>query len=376
MSCYIIFAQEKVKNPFVLANESMGDTANYLAPIIELENSVDLYPYQHLNFYVQACLTYNSFLSNNNIFYKTLANEYRYREALPDEIYLDDDALNHIKTATSNAQVVMINEQHWMPKHRYMGNVLLEFFYDKGFRYLCVEAIGEDAKNLNTRKYPLQKTGFYIKEPQFASFLRNALRIGYTLVPYDSGGSNRELSQAKNIYEQTLKSDPKAKVLVWSGIDHVLKHKSDRPRMAYYFKEMSGIDPFVIDQSTNDIYAPLLENKKIAVYFKGVRNGVDLGLINNIKENDFKIDPEARDKTIDIKLNTKTKQLIKNSNYLNMMVFVAKEFLIHRFEAVPLKNIILTNKSNINLKLPAGNYHIVICDKSCNIKEQKKINIK
>src|SRR5207248_2173148 len=92
--------------------------------------------------------------------------------------------------------------------------------------------------------------------------LRTALRLGYKLVPYEyeqpcapkpdnpiACDDERERGQAQNLVDRILRHDPQAKILGHVGRGHNSKEKSEQfAFMAWYFKEISKIDPFAIDQ--------------------------------------------------------------------------------------------------------------------------------
>lgn len=171
-------------------------------------------------------------------------------------LYTVTNAKEFIVAEAAKNQVVIINEAHHNSMHRMFTKSLLEDLYTAGYRYLLLEALGNgkyiDAK-LNTRKYPIQKTGYYTKDPQFGNLIRTALELGFTIFPYEAtenvNGKQREIAQAKNI-KKVIENDPKAKFLIHCGFDHVLegKHRSWEKAMAERLKEFTGIDPFTIHQ--------------------------------------------------------------------------------------------------------------------------------
>jgi hypothetical protein len=157
---------------------------------------------------------------------------------------------------TSNAQyykVIMINEAHAKPVHRAFTYSLLEDLYKAGYHYLAMETFNNypnrclDSLNVFT--------GYYTNEPIGGELVRKALQTGYTLVSYEdtAGGHNssqRDSVQAENIYS-ILKKDPSAKILVHAGYSHICEEKiANYSPMGYWFKRISGIDPFTVEQTT------------------------------------------------------------------------------------------------------------------------------
>lgn len=92
--------------------------------------------------------------------------------------------MKRIVENSASVQVIMVNEEHRMARHRVLTTELLKPLYEKGYRYLTVETLSYDSSWLKNR-YPLLKTSTYSKDPVLAEMLRTAIHIGYTLVPYD-----------------------------------------------------------------------------------------------------------------------------------------------------------------------------------------------
>ena len=53
------------------------------------------------------------------------------------------EAVEAIAKAASGRRIVMLNEAHHIPRHRVLAKRLLEPLYQRGFRYLAVEALSE-----------------------------------------------------------------------------------------------------------------------------------------------------------------------------------------------------------------------------------------
>lgn len=211
------------------------------------------------------------------------------------------NAVDVIAKAAKNYKVVITNEAHYQPQNRVFTALLLEKLYRQGFRYLCVEDLSIDDskfklkedKELNRRKYPVKNTGFYMKEPQYGNLVRQALKMGYTLVAYEHYASDikdpmerllaRERGQAKNI-AQILEKDPNAKILVHCGYGHLNENlKNDIGLMAAMLKKNFAIDPLTIDQEylleeKNAPYYNLTSVKEPSVYVS------DKGFFNDFSE--------------------------------------------------------------------------------------------
>lgn len=150
-------------------------------------------------------------------------------------------------------RVMMINESHSKPVHRAFTYSLLEDLYKEGFRYFAMEAFNNFANkcldSLNVF------TGYYTNEPVAGELVRKALELGYKLVSYEDTlatkhtPSQRDSVQAVNLFA-IIKKDPSAKMLVHAGNTHISEQKiGNYTPMAYWFRTMSGIDPFTINQT-------------------------------------------------------------------------------------------------------------------------------
>ncbi len=163
------------------------------------------------------------------------------------------NAVSYIVQQAKGAQIIIINEAHHVPQHRTFTASLLEGLYGQGFRYIGVEGVSHEEKDLNQRKYPVQATGYYTKEPQFGELLRSAMAIGFEVFPYEStsgaNGKEREIEQARNI-QKMLEQHPKAKILIHCGHGHVQEDSVAgwEKAMAGRVKEYTGIDPLTINQ--------------------------------------------------------------------------------------------------------------------------------
>ncbi len=179
------------------------------------------------------------------------------------------DSVKKIKTESAREviiseakenRIVIINEAHHSSKHRVFTKQLLNDLYINGYRHLGLEALGNGANLdslLNRRKYPIQNSGYYTKDPQFGNLIREALRIGFHVFAYEdtfsNNGKEREITQAKNV-QKVISKFPDEKILLHCGFDHALegRHRSWRKAMAARIKEFTGIDPLTINQVVYD----------------------------------------------------------------------------------------------------------------------------
>lgn len=172
--------------------------------------------------------------------------------------YQQVNAKQVIIEEAKNTSVVIINEAHHNSFHRQFTASLLQDLYDQGYRHLGLEALDNSKTKdslLNERGYPIITSGYYTQDPNFSVFIREAIKIGFQLFPYDQniGVNNklREIEQAKNIYNY-MKDYPDDKFLIHCGFDHLFEGEYGRlweKAMAERLKELSQVDPLTIHQT-------------------------------------------------------------------------------------------------------------------------------
>src|SRR5690606_6302236 len=224
-------------------------------PLLFIKNNEKNYQLDNeKNLFYQAAATYYSFshqTRNANDSWRKLQQLYSSEEGRADTILTGSfiPAKDEILKEAARNQIVMFNESHHHPEHRYFVGELLPDLYKLGFRYLALEAFMKP-DSLKIRQFPTSNNGFYLRDPVFANLVRHAISIGYTVVDYESADSDRESGQAKNLYERTLGKDKEAKVVVLAGYAHIEEEPVQNRRwMANIFKELSGINPLTINQT-------------------------------------------------------------------------------------------------------------------------------
>ena len=156
---------------------------------------------------------------------------------------------------TKDRKAVFFNEAHSAPITRTLTIQLLAKLHEQGFNYFAAETLYDTDKDLNKRRYPVAKTGFYTNEPLYGEMVRTALRLGYKVVAYDAEnagvGDPRERAGAQNLYERVFKQDPHARLVVNAGFAHVQKAGKylGGSSMGEFFRKISGIDPLTIEQT-------------------------------------------------------------------------------------------------------------------------------
>lgn len=174
-----------------------------------------------------------------------------------------EDAILSIVRAAKDRQIVVLNESHHVPMHRAFASLLAKELRKIGYEYLACEALNE------TNSYPFSKgelktsDGYYINEPVYANFIRDAIRDNWKFVSYDINDPKRFLKEGKqyrkslgaqNISDRILRENPNAKIFMLVGLGNAAKLPEsitafDRSQISGQIKRLTGIDPLVIDQT-------------------------------------------------------------------------------------------------------------------------------
>lgn len=167
-----------------------------------------------------------------------------------------DDAADVITRLATDRRLVMINEVHHDAHTRELTLALLPRLRKLGFNYFAAEALDDKDTELMHRGYPVIGSSPYLNEPVYGEIVREAIRLGFIVVAYESPGAStaeREQGQADNLYQRVFAHDPHARLFVHSGYAHIDKASGnfggDIVPMAVHLKRLTGIEPLSIDQS-------------------------------------------------------------------------------------------------------------------------------
>lgn len=167
------------------------------------------------------------------------------------------DAADEIAKLAINRRIVMINEAHHDAHTRELTLALLPKLRAEGFTYFAAEALNNTDTGLMARGYPTTDSGSeYLHEPLYGDIIREAIRLGFKVVAYESEAdalADREAGQAQLLYRKVFANDPKARLFVHAGYAHIDKAPGNlggtiQP-MAMQLKQLSGFDPLSIDQT-------------------------------------------------------------------------------------------------------------------------------
>ncbi|MDR3525758.1 MAG: hypothetical protein P4L57_00660 [Rhizomicrobium sp.] len=183
------------------------------------------------------------------------------------------DALEVIVAAAKTRQIVILNEAHNVSRSRAFAEALMTRLYTEGFTVFAAETFtnterlspSQAMRDLNGGAPLTAALGWYLADPVFAEMVRAARRLGYRFAAYEarpdqmqsagpSAGQQievREDAEANNFIAHILDDDPKARVFVYCGYDHVLKSQvyGNQLWFAGRLKAKTGIDPLCIGQA-------------------------------------------------------------------------------------------------------------------------------
>ncbi len=170
------------------------------------------------------------------------------------ETYKPTDAKKFILRKAKENRVLIFNEAHYNPRNRVFVTSLLKDLKKLGYTYLAAETFSIRPGFQENSKFPNLNSGYYAMEPQFGNLIREANKLNYTLYPYEystrRNQQERETGQAKKL-AKLLDSIPNSKLIVYCGFSHI----GEGPiadwatPMAAKLKELTGIDPYTIEQT-------------------------------------------------------------------------------------------------------------------------------
>lgn len=172
-----------------------------------------------------------------------------------------NDALATIVERAKGAQIVIINEAHHRPRDRAFITEVARALRPLGFDTFAetfsetIAATGNDA--------PRREDGTYTYEPAFGDEIRALRTLNFRLAPYEQTQAQRiaagdgariaarEQAEAENLVANIFAERPKARVIVHVGFSHLAEEeRGGNLWMAARLKQMLGIDPLTIDQTS------------------------------------------------------------------------------------------------------------------------------
>ena len=355
-----------------MANEAFlqqkDSTGNYILPLLQLEKYSRNYTTEsEKSSFIQSLATYHSFINHSEklpLYWKKwrrLSYLRKIEDGNPPSFLLhDNEAIDFLLEKCSQNQVVMFNEAHFDPQHRLLITHLLENLYQKGFRFLALEALWEDEKIINDRGFIIQSSGFYTKETAMADLIRQAHHLGFYIVGYDDFSEEREKKQAQNLFEKTIAKDKDAKVIVLAGFGHISEEKSSQKNMmAAEFEALTGINPLTIDQVE---YMNMTKNNWLSIVDTTVSKGfidVDIKIANSF----YNFPQQTKKVEFNFSDSLKKELNFEKTEYKgSLKVYNLIEWEITK-QAIPFQIIALKNIDSVNLFLKQNqSYHLEVSD--------------
>ena len=187
---------------------------------------------------------------------------------------LREDGLQAVVEAVGDARVVMINEAHDDPYHRWVIARLAEALAPD-FTVFAAETFSNEVDTDALVPEASMDIGWYSSEPIYGRQLRTLVDLGYRFAAYEitqeqrlvdrSEGfrasiAEREEAQAVNFIANALESYPDARILVHVGYSHLNEvggeDGEDTSRwFAARLRDKTGIDPLTITQTSCNVEA-------------------------------------------------------------------------------------------------------------------------
>ena len=199
--------------------------------------------------------------------------------------YTEFSAAKYIVTESDKYSLLVLNESHLHPTHRRFALSLLRGLYKNGYRYLGAETLNKNI-DFTQANSPATNWGYYVAEPTYAQFLREAIALGFTLFAYEANagidGIDREIEQAQNIHS-FMKNHTEGKVFIYCGFGHNNEEEMEGwgKVMAGRLKDLTGVDPLTVNQTYfNDIkpvksnYAIVLQDTAKNIYHPYTANDI------------------------------------------------------------------------------------------------------
>lgn len=166
-----------------------------------------------------------------------------------------------VSLAFGRSRVVMMNEAHngllRSVRTRLLGQRIMPPAHEAGSRHFAMEALIPGVPQT------FVPAGGYLAQPEMRGLIDAAIDLGWNLIAYEAdharlrdldpgleATNRREEEQARTLAAAVVALPSDERVLVWCGNHHLLKQEVGEWRpMALRFWELSGIEPFAIDQT-------------------------------------------------------------------------------------------------------------------------------
>lgn len=232
-----------------------ANTPNYLLPITMSDSLLNVAKGGELQFMAEQSMSwYHSYVGE----YKR-ALELDHNSITPRLLNLQNfagvkgyqavSAVAEVVKSASKVDYLLINEAHHKPFHRLFTLSLLSNLKEQGYTSLAIETLGKDDYAVNdSKKIDLSLGGLAI-EPNYANLIRQALALGYEILPYDYNEefefTKRDSAAAARLLEHKANGS-KGKTIVHCGYEHVDRTQKS---LAYWLQEQSRSKVLSVNQT-------------------------------------------------------------------------------------------------------------------------------
>ncbi|MBK7805900.1 MAG: hypothetical protein IPJ51_06325 [Saprospiraceae bacterium] len=131
--------------------------------------------------------------------------------------------------------IIMLNENHYLPQHRVFAHSLLETLKKNGYKYLALEAVYYDQEiPILTEEGINHDLGYYTKEVFYSNFIKCAVESGFEVFGYEPNYNSdkygeievkvRDYDMCKNILSKWNVEN--GKLLIFCGFGHNFKQNA------------------------------------------------------------------------------------------------------------------------------------------------------
>ena len=181
---------------------------------------------------------------------------------------LNPNGVQAITDAVQEARIVMINEAHHDPYHRWVASELARELAGN-FTVFAAETFDAESAPEDLAAGAVLDLGFYAKEPVYGRQIRRLIEAGYVFANYEirqdqriadpredwrASIIEREEAQAINFIANVLEAHPGQRVLVHVGFSHLMEvggvgGTEESRWFAARLREKTGLDPLTISQT-------------------------------------------------------------------------------------------------------------------------------
>ncbi len=335
--------------------------------------------FQALNFIDRATDSIKIKLSESISFYKSFVGDYSCTKSQNRPIGKSDtiyfvSAKTHLKKIASNFDFILFNENHSDPYCRYFLMQILPDLVRQGYTKIGIETLTDIDHDVNKFGFPIHGSGFYSDEPNMANLIREAVKLGLYVFPFEAYSYNcdscktpsekrnfRERGQANNIISQNKSKN--GKTIILSGGSHIYR-TSKNPQlkfMAENLKELTSGRILSVNQTFQEKYPVPNEIEDVIPMQKGgeyflinqLQDKVDLQIVHNSSSHHDKCNNYQTLIGKDCKVEVKLKAI--EAGYL--AIYDKKEKELFPYKSIPLIVVPFEKRKKfVEISVNNGNY--------------------